>query len=290
MNNSIILVDDDAQFVDSFKNEAFARGITVSPKSSLDGLKQLLPAYAHKYAAIVLDIKCLLKDDQAKEDASFITAALKYLDSTIPRFPRFILTGDESEFDTLKRYYTEEKMFIKKPDDQDKLLDELAYCVQNANLLKIKREHQPVFEIFDLGKMNDTAEQLLIEILTKGLEEKDYRQFKGILANVRSMQEAVYKSINLRNVVVVPNNMFRPNGMIKFNELMRHLCGGAIPPMHPNGRVYQTSTIYHLANSLYWSCGEYIHEDPNRTYFISEYTIKSLINNLLELIIWAKQY
>src|SRR5581483_1666916 len=141
-----------------------------------------------------------------------------------------------------------------------------------------------------LGKMNDTAEQLLIEILTKGLEEKDYRQFKGILANVRSMQEAVYKSINLRNVVVVPNNMFRPNGMIKFNELMRHLCGGAIPPMHPNGRVYQTSTIYHLANSLYWSCGEYIHEDPNRTYFISEYTIKSLINNLLELIIWAKQY
>src|SRR5581483_4937308 len=185
MKSSIILVDDDAQFVDSFKNEAFARGITVSPKSSLDGLKQLLPAYAHKYAAIVLDIKCLLKDDQTKEDASFITAALKYLDSTIPRFPRFILTSDESEFDTLKKYYTEEKMFIKKPNDQDKLLDELAYCVQNANLLKIKREHQPVFEIFDLGKMNDTAEQLLIEILTKGLEEKDYRQFKGILANVR---------------------------------------------------------------------------------------------------------
>jgi hypothetical protein len=59
--------------------------------------------YAHKYAAVVLDIKCLLKDNQAKEDASFITAALKYLDSTIPRFPRFILTGDESEFDTLKR-------------------------------------------------------------------------------------------------------------------------------------------------------------------------------------------
>jgi hypothetical protein len=36
--------------------------------------------YAHKYAAVVLDIKCLLKDNQAKEDASFITAALKYLD------------------------------------------------------------------------------------------------------------------------------------------------------------------------------------------------------------------
>jgi hypothetical protein len=181
-------------------------------------------------------------------------------------------------------------MFIKQPDDQKKLLDELFYCVENADLLIMKREHHTVFETFELGKMNDSAEQLLIEIITKGLAEKDYRQFKGILANVRSMQETIYKSINLRNASIVPNNMFRTNGMIKFNELMKHLCGGAIPPSSPIGTVYQTSTIYQLANSLYWSCGEYIHENPNRTYFISEYTIKSLINNLLELIIWAKQY
>src|SRR5580693_9274493 len=97
--NNIILVDDDQKFIDCFVNEAAAKNISISPKNSLDGLKQLLPTFAHKYAAVVLDIKCLLKDNQAKEDASFIGAALKYLDSTISGFPRFILTGDDSEFE-----------------------------------------------------------------------------------------------------------------------------------------------------------------------------------------------
>lgn len=82
------------------------------------------------------------------------------------------MTGDDSEFDTLKRYYTDEKMFTKKPDDQDKLLDELYYCVQNAVTLKIKREFHVVFEIFQIGKMNDTAEQLLLKILKVGFMEK----------------------------------------------------------------------------------------------------------------------
>src|SRR6186713_2601441 len=124
--NSIVLIDDNKEFIQDFTNEAFAKGITVASRNSLRGLMDLLPKLSHKYAAVVLDIKCLLEDNQAKENASFITAALKYLDSHIPGFPRFILTGDESEFDTLKRYYTGEKMFIKKPDDQERLLNELA--------------------------------------------------------------------------------------------------------------------------------------------------------------------
>ncbi|MEJ5993391.1 hypothetical protein WG904_03085 [Pedobacter sp. Du54] len=288
--NSIILVDDNQDYIKDFTNQAFAKGITVAPANSLEGLQILLPKYAHRYAAVVLDIKCLLKDDQSKEDASFLNVALKYLDSSIPGFPRFILTGDESEFTKLKPYYTDEKMFIKKPDDEERLLNELLYYIQNAETLKIKREYQSVFEIFQSGKMNDAAEQQLLKILTGGLIEKDFGNFKGILADVRSFQEAIYKSINSRAKVVVPDNMFRANGMIKFNDLMKHLSGGVLPPAVPISTVYQVPTIYYLANTIYWPSGEYIHEDPNRNYFISEYTIKALVNNLLELIIWSKQY
>ncbi|WP_156307937.1 DNA-binding transcriptional response regulator [Sphingobacterium endophyticum] len=288
--NSIIIVDDDQDFIKDFTNQAFAKGITVAPANSLEGLQKLLPQYVHRYAAVVLDIKCLLKDDQAKEDSSFIGSALTYLNSTTPGFPRFILTGDESEFDSLKRYHADENMFIKKPDDQERLLYELLYCIQNADLLKIKREYNVVFDIFESGKMNDLAEQMLLKILKEGLIEKNFRNFKGVLADVRSFQETIYKSINIRNKAVVPDNMFRPNGMIKFNELMKHLSGGVTPPTMPLRPVYQVPTVFYLSNTLYWSSGEYIHEDPNRSYFISEFTIKSLINNLLELIIWSNQY
>lgn len=288
--NSIILIDDNNEFIKDFTNEAYAKGITVSSKNSLEGLKQLLPSLSHKFAAVVLDIKCLLKDDQAKESASFITAALKYLDSTVSGFPRFILTGDESEFNTLKKYYTDEKMFIKKPDDQENLFNELLYCVQNAEILKIKREYHTVFEIFQLGKLNDISERQLLKILKDGFKEKDFNNFKGVLAEIRSFQETIYKSINYRNKAVVPDNMFRSNGMIKFNDLMKHLSGGVVPPVSPIGAVYQMPAVYYLANTIYWVSGEYIHEDPSRSYFVSEYTIKALINNLLELIIWSKQY
>jgi len=288
--NNVILIDDDNEFIQNFTNAAYAKGISIASGNSLEGLKQLLPAHSHKYAAVVLDIKCLLIDTQAKENADFIGAALTYLDSNIPRFPRFILTGDESEFDNLKRFHTQEKMFIKKPEDQEKLLDELEYCVQNAEMLKIRREYPAVFEIFQLGKMNDASEQQLLKILKDSLRETNFGNFKGILADIRSFQEAIYKSINQRNKTVVPDNMFKINGMIEFNKLMKHLSGGIVPPIIPISPVYHVPTIFYLSNTLYWSCGEYIHEDPSRTYFISEYTLRSFVNSLLELVIWSKQY
>jgi hypothetical protein len=288
--NNILLIDDRDDFVQAFIQEADAMSVNTSHRKSFNGLKEVLPKYQHSFAAVVLDIKCLLKDDQEKEDAGFITVALSYLDQQLPNFPRYILTGDDNEFEKFKGYFQQEKVFLKTPQDLSKLLIELKYCVDNSNILRLKRENLEVFQIFESGKMNNAAESQLIRILENGLKEKDYGKFKGILADIRSMQEGIYKSIRDRNSTVVPTNMFRSNGMIRFNDLMKHLNGNVIPPTIPNRPVYQNPTIFQLANSLYWSCGEYIHEDPNRNYFISDYTIKALINSLLEILLWSKQY
>lgn len=288
--NNVLLIDDRDDFAQGFVQEAKAFSIHTAHRKSFTGLKELLPQYQHNFAAVVLDIKCLLKEEQEKEDASFITVALSYLDQQIPHFPRYILTGDDKEFEKFKGYFKHEKVFLKTPQDLGKLLAELKHCVENSKILRLKRENLNVFQIFESGKMNNAAEIQLLRILENGLKETDYGKFKGILADIRSMQEGIYKSIRDRNSNVVPTNMFKANGMIRFNDLMKHLNGNAIPPTVPNRTVYQNSTVYQLANSLYWSCGEYIHEDPNRRYFISDYTIKALINNLLEILLWSKQY
>lgn len=288
--NNIILIDDIKAYVDSFVAEAKVKHINVSTAKSLEGLKKILPKFAHKFAGVVLDIKCLLTDDQPKEDASFIGDAMQFLDMNVPNFPRFILTGDQTEFDKLKGFYPKEKMYLKTPEDQERLLNDLILCIANSETLKIKRDNIKVFEVFETGKMNNAAELQLLKIIGEGLIEKNFINFKGILADIRALQENIYKSINSRNKAVVPDNMFRPNGMIKFNDLMKHLYGNSIPPIAPTTIVYQNPTIYQLSNSLYWICGEYIHDDPNRTYFISDNTLKSLIYNLMELIIWSKQY
>jgi CheY-like chemotaxis protein len=290
--NSIVLVDDNQEFIKSFTNEAFAKGITVAAANSLEGLQQLLPKYVHKYAAVVLDIKCLLKDDQVKEDAAFITAALKYLDTTCSGFPRFILTGDESEFDTLKRYYTEEKMYVKKPDDQEKLLNELLYCTQNAEPLRLRRENLAIFDAFDKSLLPPNKENTLFSIL-KQYNETDITKFKGIIGDVRELHEEIYKSLNIRNKNVVPDIHVNGNGSPIFSmAFYKHLEGNLDRNnnYNPTTQPYQDSTVQSATKFVHATCSEYLHGTSKTNYTISPYSLKALINALFELIIWSKQF
>ncbi len=56
-------------------------------------------------------------------------------------------------------------MYLKKPDHQKKLLEELNYCVQNAEPLRLKRENYGVFEAFERGFLHASKEPTLINIL-----------------------------------------------------------------------------------------------------------------------------
>ncbi|MCW3084028.1 MAG: hypothetical protein JWP12_1394 [Bacteroidetes bacterium] len=290
--NNIILIDDREDFVIQFVEYAKSKNMSIAHKKSFSGLKEILPLHHHNFAAVILDIRCLLVNEQEKEDADFITVALSYLDRTIPLFPRFILTGDDKEFETIGRYFKQEKVFKKTPEDLEKLFVDLKNCADNSEPLRIKRENAQVFELFTLGKMAATAEEQLLALLKDGLTEKRISEFRGILTNVRSLQEIMYKCIHNRAPLVVPSHVFKPNGMIEFNKLMAHLNGN---PDRNRGHVttttvYQVQPIYNLANSLYWVCSEYVHGTASRDYQISDYTIKSLINNLMELLLWSKQF
>lgn len=290
--NSIILIDDNNDFIQDFTNEAFAKGVHVAAKNSLEGLKKLLPAYEHKYAAIVLDIKCLLKDDQAKEDSSFIGSALTYLNSTVPLFPRFILTGDESEFDSLKKYHADEKMFIKKPDDQEKLLKELLYCVQNAEPLRIKRENIEIFDAFEKTLLSANKETTVLNII-KHYNEKDPANFRGIIGDIREVHEEIYKSINNRNKTIIPDQFINGNGSPIFNTAFyKHLEGNLDRNnnYNPTTQPYQDSTVQSATKFVHATCSEYLHGTSKTNYTISYYSVRALINALFELIIWSKQF
>lgn len=290
--NNIILVDDDANFIATFTNEATARNLSVSPKNSLDGLKKLLPALAHKYAAVVLDIKCLINDDQPKENASFIGAALTYLDSAIPGFPRLILTGDDSEFESLRRYYPHEKMYLKKPDDQVRLLDQLEYYAQHAEPLRIKRENPVVFDIFDRGLL-PTDKELTVVNIFKRYWEVDPANFRGIVGDIREIHEEIYKSLNKRNKAVVPDAHINGNGSPRFsNNFYNHLEGNLNRNNNytPTTTPYQDSTLLSQTKFIHSACSEFLHGTSRVNYQINHYTVKGLINCLMELIIWSKQY
>lgn len=290
--NNIILIDDSPEFVQTFTNEAKAKNINIVSAKSLAGLKKLLPSLQHKFAAVILDIKCLVEDDQAKEDAGFIGSALTYLNSTTPLFPRFILTGDESEFDALKRFHPDEKMFVKNPQDIEKLLNAVEYYVKNAEPLRIKRENTEVFDAFERSLLPANKEITVINII-KRYAETDTANFRGIIGDIRETHEEIYKTLNNRNKNVVPDIFIDGNSSPKFtSHFHKHLTGN---PDHNNGHrpstpVYQDSTISSHTKFIHGACSEYLHGSSRTGYPISSYTIKSLINSLLEVIVWSKQY
>lgn len=290
--NKILIIDDDSIFVQNFANEANAKNITVIGKKSLEDLKNFIPKYENQIAAIVLDIKCLLTNDQAKEDSDFIGSALTYLNTTIPHFPRFILTGDESEFQSLKRFYRTEQMFIKSPPDISRLLLQLEECIVNSSTLKIKRENIDVFKVFETKLIAENKESIVINIL-KNYNEKKPQNFKGIIGDIREIHEEVYRSLNVRNKAVVPDKYINSNGSPSFkNDFYKHLTGN---PDHnnkhtPTTPVYQDSTILSQTKFIHSACSEYLHSTSNTGFSISSYTLKSLINSLMEIIIWSKSY
>lgn len=290
--NKILIVDDDVVFVEKFNQRALKNGFELFETNSLEQLKVKIKEVEHKIGAIILDIKCLLTDDQIIEDRAFISQALSFLDINYRHIPRVILTGDTNEFDNLQTLYPQEKLFLKQPEGFEKLFIELQYSCDNVDMLKIKAQHHDILEIFEEGLMDSTLEAQILNIL-KNLNEKDTSKFGGILRDVRAMQEAIYKKINQKNKAIVPDSMIQLNGMIKWNELMKHLIGkssetNCVKQRIPDTSAYKNQTIFNFADSLYWSCGQYIHTTP--PYMISQYALKSLIYNLLELLIWAKPH
>lgn len=285
--NKILMVDDDKDFIKTFNQRANKKGYELFEANSFEGLKVKIKEVEHKIGVIILDIKCLLRDDQTLEDKSFITQALKFLDTYYSGFPRVILTGDKHEFETIGSYYTEENIFLKHPDDYEKLFQKIKEYCDNSENLQIKRMYPDVFEIFELGLMDSTQETNLINIL-KNIDETNPIKFKGLFVNIRSIQETMYKQIHLKKPAIVPLDKIKSDGMIDFNKLMAHLNGNLDKSngYKPTTTIYQSNSIHNISNGLYRICGEYIHGNID----ISHYTLKSLIYNLLELLIWAKPH
>lgn len=281
----VLLIDDDNEFKEALQLELQPHKLQLIHRTSLQGLQEILPNIQNTVSTIILDIKCLISDNQEIENENFILTALKYLDTNFPHLPRVILTGDDEAFGSFNRFSSEEYVFQKTPSGIAAAINKIIFFCENLSSTKLISEHRHILALIQDHGYDQATEASLIHILTS-LEEKNFTKFGGILRDIRAIQETIYKKINQHDKLVVPDNLIRSNGMIDFNKLMAHLNGHPIK-FSPTTKAFQNQAIFNLADSLYWVCGKYIHSDPEETYYISNYTIKSLAYNLLELLIWS---
>lgn len=136
--NKILLVDDDEAFKESFLMEAQAHNFQLIHKKSFEGLQKFMTQFSSKIDAVILDIKCLISDDQDIEHEGFIGTATRYLDINFPYFPRIILTGDDDAFEGYKRFTSGEDIYQKTPEGLKKVFEKLNYYAENPRINDIQ--------------------------------------------------------------------------------------------------------------------------------------------------------
>ena len=66
-----------------------AKGISAATVRSFEGLQKEMPKLHHKIAVVILDIKCLISDNQEVENEDFILTAITYLEQNYPTKRKF---------------------------------------------------------------------------------------------------------------------------------------------------------------------------------------------------------
>lgn len=142
MDKALLLIDDKEDFKESFQTLAQRKGYKLAWGKSFEEMEAKLPELYKKITAIVLDIKCLITNDQEIEKEDFILKALLFLQAEYKDLPRVILTGDEKAFD-FSRFSKDELVFRKDPEDIERMFEKIAeYAINHENRIKTVDERE----------------------------------------------------------------------------------------------------------------------------------------------------
>ncbi|UJH90124.1 ATP-binding protein [Antarcticibacterium sp. 1MA-6-2] len=185
MSKSILLIDDKEEFKEDFKIKAQSKGYALAYGKSLEELKTILPRIHKEIVAVILDIKCLIRNDQKIEKPDFIGATLNYLNQDYPDLPRLILTGDEKALDAAKMLFnTDTEIIYKKvPNEIDKLFAKLDEYYEDFPRRILTLEEREVDSIIKKGEGKYLEFKSSFQFCTKSQTLKKSLRFE-VLKNI----------------------------------------------------------------------------------------------------------
>ena len=191
MSKSILLIDDEKTFMEAFKIKAQTEGYQLAWGKSFETMKEKLPSLASKITAVVLDVKCLIKDNQEIEKPDFIGMAINFLNQNHPELPRLILTGDEKAIDGMRMFFNSETedIYTKSPKDLDLLFEKIDFHQKYFHDRLLREEQKTILELLqeDEGKRLEFKSSLRYS-LRDNIADKSlkFESFKNIAAFLNS--------------------------------------------------------------------------------------------------------
>ncbi|MEM6721932.1 MAG: ATP-binding protein [Bacteroidota bacterium] len=164
MSNVLLLIDDKEKFKETFKTIAQRKGYQLAWGKSYEELVEKLAKLHEHVCTIVLDVKCLMTNDQPIEHENFIGSALLFLSSNYAHIPRVILTGDATALAKVNDIFStsNEDVYTKSVEDIERMF------------IKIE-EHKANFPI----RQYETAQLRILDVIKRG--EGKTIEFKSTL-------------------------------------------------------------------------------------------------------------
>lgn len=290
----VLFIDDEQNVREALEGAAAHRNIILHTHSNLDEAIGHLRTN-HNIVFVILDAKGFINQGQVKgtESDRFAVAAFRKVEELAREQNRYLPFCFYTGHSDLKDMWSGASgltVFDKTEDDiNDKMFTHIWETFNNSEEGKLRFAYPQLFEAIDLIGHPNIKEDL--KSLLIGLENPEWGEVhneRTFMCNtVRRIQEAIYKSLNSKNAQVVKNEHFYQNGMIKFNEVKKHLSGNQVN-FAPTTTEYQISLIENMAQTIYWGCGRYLHFDNNEKYYPSFFGTRALIYSVFELLIWFK--
>ena len=293
----VLWIDDEHEGMSGFKGDAKVNGIQFIPYKSLDkGITELKKNYL-KYDGVLLDAKFFEFEDDVKgsEDTKNVHRFKEELLilTTKKSFEVFVLTGQAEAYED-KTFKQSFKNVYRKGIDED--IVALFNDIKNAgNKLKdtqLRHEYNMVFDVCTERYIGEHAADNLLELLKhNGYETSGFNQ-------IRKMIEDLFRAFHKYDLL--PSEFVQPNN-VAISPSSRFLCGkkqkDTTQPIYKKYRLNEDAVLPHQIANYFESILKVTQPGSHRSYIDAHvstlktpYLFKSVLYQLMDVMIWFKQY
>jgi len=293
---NILWIDDEHKTLGGTKGRAKRNGIKLIPFKSLNGGMSELERNYPFYDGVLLDAKFFENEDDEKgtENTYNVHRAKEQLLQLKKKFEVFILTGQAEVYEdkTFKKAFT--KVYKKGSDKEiDRLFADIKKSAALQEDTQIRHTYKRVFEVCTERYIGEFAGQDILNLL----KIKDDINIESHFNTIRKVVEDLFLAFN--KYKLLPNEFINPN--IALNPSSIFLAGleqrentkniykqhRHLPDTHLDPQI-----VYYLKNILaVTQSGS--HRSDTGTFVRSVKTpflLKSIIFQLLDVIVWFKMY
>ncbi len=306
MNYKVLWIDDLYKIQEDFIGFAEQYGIDIFPfESHEEGIEELRNNL-NKYHAVILDAKVKLKRDDTTTDLRGLQASRDYLiklnKSTY--MPFFILTG-QPDYATSEMFEQSYGKFYTKGSDNEKLLNDIKVKVDNKEEYIIQKEFEDVFKVCTdeyIGKNNYSSLLNLLSFLksSKTFNDEKFntirKLFESVLWGCHKYGLIPEECVNRNEINLTWSLLFLQGKEVRTEHTT--ISGPKVMPDIISNFAFTikdiTSIGSHYANSFNISDEDRKNNKAKiaelQVYISNPYLVKSLIYQMLDVLLWFKAY